>query len=195
MRFNETIGIEANLRMVMRERGKLVERREYHNVFTITGRNWLSKLSAWSTIGSQDIPFTQRRVRWMGAGIGSQLEVTTVAALAQPTLATSTDFLSAIQTVNFPTSTSVEFIKEFSVNEITVTGAPVALTEVALFVDYDPAEGGLANDGTEDVEIGGSVNTTLNPAIGTNSPVAYKTFDPITKTIDFTFEVQWEFRF
>ena len=48
MRFRDVIEVESNLHMVLRERGKLIERRSYHNVFTQTGRNLLSKLMAWS---------------------------------------------------------------------------------------------------------------------------------------------------
>jgi hypothetical protein len=48
--------------------------------------------------------------------------------------------------------------------------------------------------GTEDVAASG-VNTTLDPKLGTNSPIAYKVFDVLTKTQDFTLEIRWDFRF
>lgn len=196
MRFTEDlrdIAIEANMQAFMRERGKLVpgSLREGHNVFTVTGRNLLSKLLSWQTIGAADIPYTHRRIRWMGIGIGSQLEVSTVSSLAQPALVTSTDFLVAIQTAEFPSSTSVRYLKEFSTNEITIAGVPVAITEAGMFADVVPGNAG----GTEDVGHTAPTDPTLKPTIGTNPPVAYKAFESLTKTSDFTLEIRWELRF
>jgi len=185
--------VEANVYALMRRGGKIIpgSQREGHNVFTITGRNLLSKLLAWQTISATDIPFTHRRTRWMGIGIGSQLEVTTVSALAQPVLATPTDFLVPLQSAEFPTSTSVRFIKEFGTNEITTTGPPVTVTEAGLFGDVSPANAG----GTEDVGHTAATDPTLDPTVGNNAPIAYKSFEGLTKTIDFTLEIRWEFRF
>jgi len=132
----------------------------------------------------------------MGLGVGNQLEAQTVASLATPTLATTTNFLALIEVAEFPTSTSVRFIKEFGLNEINITGAPIAITEAGLFADVSPAAPGNPNDGTEDVaQDPGTVDTTLNPAVITNPPVAYKSFGVLTKTVDFTLEVRWDFRF
>lgn len=192
-RLNDDIHAEANLWMCLRERGKIVpgSLREGHNVFTIAGRNWLSKLCAWSTIGVTDSPFTQRRVRWIGVGTGSLLEVTTVSALNVSSLATPTDYIVPIQSTEFPSATSARFIKEFGTNEITTTGVPVRVTEAGLFADVNPASGAP----TEDIPVGGGITTTLAPAVGSNPPVAYKAFEGLTKTVDFTLEVRWDFRF
>jgi hypothetical protein len=187
------IGFESNVHAFLRERGKIVpgSHRRGHNVFTVAGRNLLSKLIAWQTIAATDIPFTHRRARWMGVGIGSQLEVTTVSALAQPALATPTDYIVPIQSVDFPTSTSARFIKEFGSAEITITGVPVTITEAGIFGDVSPANAG----GTEDVGHTVATDPTLNPAVGTNPPIVYKSFEGLTKTVDFTLEIRWEFRF
>jgi len=167
--------------------------REGHNILTTVGKNWLSKLLAWKTVASTDIPYTNRRVRWMALGSGTQLEVSTVTKLVQPQLATATDYLRPIQIVEF-TTTSVLFTKEFGTSEITGTGAPVGVTEAGLFADVSPATAG----GFEDVSydpIGNPASTVLNPAIGTNPPIAYKAFEVLTKTSDFSLEVRWELRF
>ena len=192
MKFDDIMEVGSNFYAVLRERGKIVPGsvRQGHNVFTITGRNWLSKLASWSAIGPPDVPFTSRRVRWMGLGIGVGLEVTSVTSLVQPVLATVTDYLVAIDTVEFPTSTSVRYIREFGTAEITTGGSPVSLTEAGMFVDIDPATAG----GSEDVAAP-SVTTTLDPSVSTNPPVSYKAFDPITKTVDFTLEIRWDYRF
>lgn len=179
--------------MCLRGRGKIVPGsiREGHNVFTITGRNWLSKLCGWQTITSTDVPYTERRVRWIGVGTGSLLEVTTVSALNIPALANTTDYIAPLQSVEFPSSTSVRFIREFGTNEISATGVPVVVTEAGLFADVNPAAGAP----TEDIAVGGGYNTTLAPTASTNPPVAYKAFEGLAKTVDFTLEVRWDFRF
>lgn len=186
----QDLAVNANVALFLRERGKLIGTRIGHNVFTVTGRNLLSKLISWHTIASVDIPYTHRRVRWFGVGSGSQLEVTTVSELVQPVLAAAPNtYLVPVQSVEFPTSTSVRFIKEFGLNEITIS-SPVIVTEAGLFADVSPGDSGAVED--EEYTTGG---TTLNPEIGTNAPIAYKAFEGLTKTVDFTLEIQWEFRF
>jgi hypothetical protein len=115
-----------------------------------------------------------------------------VSGLVTPALVTSTDYLVTVQSVTFPTSTSVQFIREFGLSEITVAGLPVTVTEAGLFADVNPATAG----GTEDVAVDpGTIDTTLDPSVSTNPPIAYKAFEGLTKTVDFTLEVRWEFRF
>ena len=195
----DVIEIHSNMWALMRERGKIVpgSHREGHNVFTTTGRNLLSTLVAWQTIGGNDTPYTNRRVRFMGVGIGSQLEVANVVSLANAAVADSKGnyILPISSPQTFPLSTSVLFVKEFGVNEITIAGAPVAVTEAGLFADVNDADSGGFWKGDEDSAFGGGVETTLNPASATNPPVAYKAFEPLSKTVDFTLEIRWEFRF
>lgn len=197
MLYKEDIRFDGNFAALMRCGGKVVQgsRREGHNVFTSHGRAWLAKLMGWATIASTDVPYTNRRVRWIGVGSGSQLESSNVANLAIPLLATTTNYLLALDSVEFPTSSTVRFIKEFRLSDITTTGAPVRVSEMALFTDVSPAVAGVGNDGLEDVPYeAGVVDTILNPSIGVNPPVAYKAFEALTKTVDFTLEVRWDFR-
>ena len=196
--FFESIPIRVNMIALMRSRGKIVpgSLREDHNVFTITGRNWLSKLISWNAIAADDVPYTQRRVRWVGVGTGSQLEVTTVSALANPVIARASpsQYLVPIDSLpTFPTSTSVEFAYEFATTEITTGGVPVAVSEAGLFTDVNPAE--TAHKGIDDVEFSPTVPTTLDPSTTNNPPIAYKAFEPLVKTFDFTLQIRWTFRF
>jgi len=198
MRVGTDIGVVGNFSALMRNGGKIVpgSRREGHNIFTITGRNFLAKLVSWYAIGATDIPYTQRRVRWVGLGLGSQLESPSIVSLVQATLTTPTSYLRPIQTVEFPTSSTARFITEFSTYEITLSTVPVTVTEAGMFADVSPAQPGFGNDGAEDVPHDpGSVDTTLNPALATNPPIAYKNFEALTKTVDFTIEIRWDFRF
>ena len=196
MHLVDTIQPAANFEAFLRDRdGKVVPEsvRKAHNVFTTTGKNWLSKLSAWSTIGSLDEPYTNRRVRWMGVGTGVQAEVTSVTALANPALYAGSDFLAPISSVSFPTSTSVRFIRTYGLTEITIWGA-VVLTEAGLFADVNPYDFVTGGEGSEDT-LAPSGTSVLDPTIGSNPPVAYKSFDPITKTQDFTLEIRWDLRY
>jgi hypothetical protein len=198
MRLDADIGVVGNFEACLRHNGKLVRgsRRLGHNIFTVTGRNFLAKLVSWHTVGAADVPYTQRRVRWIGLGTGTQLEAPTVTSLNHATLATAANYLVPIQAVEFPTSSSVRFIKEFSLTEITLSSTLVSITEAGLFADVSPAQPGNPNDGYDDVAHDpGIVDTVLNPASATNPPVAYKAFEGIAKTVDFTLEIRWDFRF
>lgn len=196
-RLNDIIEVRHNLSIEVRERGKLVSNWSGHNVFTNTGRDWLARLSAWQTIGSPDTPFTNRRVRWMGLGTGTQSEVATVTSVVTPAQITVGTYLGAIQRAEFPTSNSVEFIRSFGTAEISLPaqGLPVVpITEAGLFVDVLPAS---ASTGVDDAAVGGGspTDTTLNPTVVVNAPIAYKTFPVINKTVDFTLLIRWTLTF
>lgn len=195
IRPNDLIEISCNFKLELRERGKLKQTRDGHNVFTDTGRDWLSKLSAWSTIGSPDVPYTNRRVRWIGLGTGVQAETAAVSALQTPAQITTGIYLGAIQATNILTATSVEFVRDFSTSEISIPllGLNVVpITEAGIFVDVQPAS---TSDGVDDSAAGGVTDTTLDTSLQTNAPVAYKTFEAVNKTVDFSLVIRWTFNF
>src|ERR1700761_419955 len=69
MRLFETIEVKSNLSLVMRERGKIVGRRDGHNIWLNLGREYLASLIAYSSFS----PLTTERddrIRYMGVGIG-----------------------------------------------------------------------------------------------------------------------------
>lgn len=195
LRTSDLIEVRGNFRALCRDRGKYVRGtlREGHNVFTTTGRDWLAHLAAWETIGGGgDVPFTARRVRWMGVGTGTQAEVEGVTSLDTPVEVTTAIFLAAIQTTDFPTTTSVRFFKSFSTSEISLIASPIVpVSEAGLFVDVFPVS---TKGGVDDSAVGGG-DTTLNPASSVNAPVAYKTFEVINKTADFSLVIEWTFVF
>jgi hypothetical protein len=193
------ISVDANMFVHMRERGKVVpwSRREGHNVFTLTGKNWLTKLIAWNSIADpstgNDFPYTNRRVRWIGVGSGAQLEVQTVSALVNPVLSTGAgEYIVPLDSATFVTSTSVRFSREFASNEISITGVPVSVSEAGLFADVNPAGTSYA---AEDSPYTPSAKTVLDPTAQYNPPIAYNAFEALPKTVDFTLIVEWEFRF
>lgn len=191
------IELKANFKLYMRQRGKILRgsHRDGHNVFTLTGKNWLTKLMAWHTIStppSNDFPYTHRRVRWVGVGSGTQLEVATVSSLSNGVVALGTgEYIATIDSVEFPTSASVKFIKEFAANEISTGGVPISVSEAGLFADVNPASTSDAND---DNPFGVGEKTILDPVAQYNPPIAYKAFEALPKTVDFTLVIEWEFR-
>lgn len=191
------IEIVSNMRAALRSNGKLVTQRVGHNVFTVNGKNWLSKLCGWSALSTpglgDDTAYTARRVRWMAVGSGANLEVVTVSALHTPLAYDSSgNHLAPIDSTEFPTSTSVKFIREYQSGEISVGGTPVAVSEAGLFVDVNDVDN---IGGSEDSPFGTGEATTLDPAEQYNPPVAYHTFEALPKTTDFTLVIEWEFRF
>jgi hypothetical protein len=154
----------------------------------------LAHLAAWQTLGAPDIPFTQRRVRWAAVGTGTQPETVNVTQLNTPALVSPGIYLGAINGAEFPALQRVRFFKEFTESEISLPGLGlpvVPVTEVGLFVDVYPASTG---GGVDDAATG-AFDTTLNPATATNPPVSYKTFDVISKTVDFKLEITWDYIF
>lgn len=67
----ETVPIKSNLKLLARERGKIVRgtRREGHNIWLNAGRVWLANLisyASYSPLAGQE----NNRIRYMGFGIG-----------------------------------------------------------------------------------------------------------------------------
>lgn len=195
LRPEDRIEVRGNFEAFCTERGKYVPgtKREGHNVFTTAGRDWMAHLVAWATIGIPDVAFTQRRLRWIGIGTGNQAEVEGVTGLAIPALSTPTAYLIPLQFTSFPEPKAMQVTKVFGPSEISHSGfGPIAVTEAGLFVDVFPAS---TAGGTEDGDLLPTIDTTLNPVVASNAPVAYKTFEAINKTADFNLEIRWTFRF
>ena len=181
-------------------RGRVCKQTEGKNIWTLTGREYLSELIAlnsYSAIETDRGLFRNDRIAFLGLGIGSQPEVSTVSSLVNPIsydtgAAQSGTFLSVLDTpAIFPSSsssstiTAVQFSKTFGSSDYSVgAGSAIVLTEAGLFTDGDP---------NNDFQVG-TVSANWVDSAGF-APVAYKTFEPITKTPDFTMKVVWEVRF
>lgn len=63
-----------NVLILHRQRGKIVESRQGHNVLVDEGREWLASLICLTSQGP-DVPEEIRRVKYMGFGIGGNLQV------------------------------------------------------------------------------------------------------------------------
>ena len=182
--------------------GKLCKQTDGYNIWTLTGREYLSELIGLHTFNSIEasrVLHRNDRIAYIGMGTGSQPEVAAVSSLVYPvgydTGVQSGNFLAVLDPADFPatssgtTKTSVRFSREFTSADYSVITATnptgnITLTEGGLFTDGDP---------TNNFQVG-----TLSASFADSegfAPVAYKTFEPITKTPDFTMKVIWEVRF
>lgn len=175
------------VKVVLRERGKIVATREGKNVWTNSGREYLAQLMSPQDGGT---PYRSDVVAYFGVGTGLQLEVPGVTTLLTPIAYSSGLFLADIQTVSFPLypiRTTVSYKRIFIENEITLVPGTVMISEFGLYTNGDPAS-------TPNPYAFGSRDRTY--AVSKNAaPVAYKTFEPVGKTDTMQLEVIWEIRF
>ena len=171
-----------------RERGKLVSSVSGNNIWTLTGREYLTELIALRAANPREV-YRQDRVAYIGLGAGAQPEVANIRSLVDPIPYSPGEFLAPLVTPpTFPmsaaaiTKTSVRFGREYGLGEISL-GFDVVITEAGLFTDGNP-----------DDDWNLTALTGLQ-ASGDRAPVAYKKFEPITKTSNYTLRVVWEVRF
>lgn len=192
----EKVHVEGFFSAVLRERGKLVpgSSRQGKNIVTLAGREFYARVGSYSSYS----PLTKARndgVRYIGLGIGTTPEVSSVTHLVTPVaynVPSGGLFLAelAIPTYPFQTSgsfgTAVRYTREFAETELSVVD-DVDLTEAGLFTDGSPTSTPVAfTPGTRD--------RTLAQALA-QTPNAYKSFEVLKKTQNFVLQIAWEIRF
>lgn len=181
--------VEGHFSMVARERGKIVygTHRQGNNIWTLTGREYLAQLMSYRSYGPPSVGERRDRIRYIGFGIGSQPEVSSVGNVLSPiAYNASNDFLAQLSLPTYPLSpsrTTVRYSRIFTETELSVVGT-VTLTEAGLFTDGD--SGSDFDPETRDITL---ANALLQ------APSAYKAFEPLSKTQNFVLEVSWEVRF
>lgn len=182
------VQVKGWVTLVARRYGKKVPGlcRDGHNIWTNTGREYLSMLMTYDTNGSTRLRTDQ--VAYFGWGTGSQTEDAGVTGLVTPVAYTTGQFLAAVDhtATTFPlnpTRTSVKYYRLFTTAEITFLLSFVSLTEIGLFTN-----------GNQSTFAPAGRDTTLANA-ASQSPLAYKAFEPIGKTTDLELEASWEIRF
>jgi hypothetical protein len=186
--FKHNPQIKGHFQLETREGGKLRQRTEGFNIWTLTGREYIAEIVALQA-RSPRTTFRDDRIAYIGMGSGAQAEVSSIESLVDPVVYKTGEYLAALDApATFPTSgtattnTAVRFVREFSQGEISL-GYNVVLTEAGLFTDGDP------NDNWDYV----TPVTDFATAAG-RAPMAYKTYEPITKTVDFTLRAIWDLR-
>lgn len=183
------VEVKGWVKMLLRQNGKIVpgSLREGNNIWTNTGREYLSMLMSIEVVGSPGTPFRQDRIAYIGAGTGSQTVDAGVTGLINPIAYVAGQFLAPVNTPpTFPLSpnrTVVEYRRTFSESEITTSPGTVNISELGLFTN-----------GRQSDFVAGSRDTTITNAVS-QSPVAYKTFDPLGKKDSTELEIVWQIHF
>lgn len=196
---------ESNVSVTLREEpnGRIVERRDTHNIFLNYGREWLSELVS---LDSGDAVFRNDRIRYMAFGLGGTrqlLNVSTVQSLfpawstfttpaqedTDPTITgleypievTASDYYDDVkQPATFPQAGIVRFTAVAGYLEISYPGGPtsVPLSEIGLFTNAVSDQ-----------------SVAPEPAPPARYMVAYNTFDTLSKTSSYVLQIDWELRF
>ncbi len=179
------IEVGGHMSIICRERGKLRRDlcREGHNIWLLTGRAYDAAIKSYQSYGP-DVPLRNDRIKYIGIGSGTQPEVSTITHLVTPIAwDAGNHFLAQLNIPYFPTTdgTIVRYAKLFGLTDISITGT-VVVQEVGLFTDGNPP---LYVPGTRD--------TTLVNALA-QSPLCYKTFEPLPKTQDVDMSFVYELR-
>lgn len=206
MRFKATVEVKQNLSIIARERGKIVARRDGHNIWLDLGREYLAQLLAYSSFS----PLTtvrDDRIRYMGLGIGGNRQHMLAVANANPLLTAypgtnaQTDSDASVTVLERPVRVSGG-----------VTATPGSASDVWLGQIQAPPENPLPSQvkfsrvfTAAEVSYSTFLSVPISeimlftgaadPNVHDNTGVAYDTFDAISKTSAFEFEVNWTIRF
>lgn len=204
LRIVDTIEVKQNLKLIARERGKIVALREGHNIWLDLGREWIANLIGLQSL-SPDTPQEDNRLKYMGLGIGGTRQLAPGTANAGDLLAdypgtnNQTDTDPGVTTLERPVRvtggsgapTAGDLwiaANQVPTDHLTATSATFRRVFTQLEVSYHPyltvpmSEIGLFHAGAD-------------PQYYLNNPVAYDTFDTISKTSAVELEVEWTIRF
>lgn len=180
------IAVTCNVRISVRERGKLITVREGHNVWTNAGREYDCLLKTYNPATAAG--FRNDRIDYIGVGTGAQVESVSVTSLVTPVTYDGNNFLAQIDRNRTvfplePTKTAVRYIRNFAVDQISVEDTTVYITECGLFTDGDPDQNYTPGTRVTDII-----------AAEFQVPIAYHSFEPVPKTKDVELEIIWELR-
>jgi hypothetical protein len=189
------IEVKGWVRTLMRERGKIVpgSRREGHNVWTNTGREYNAMLQTLKS--DSTTPYRNDRIYYLGVGTGLQTEDPSVVGLVNPVPFIANTFLAPLAhaATDFPlspTRTTVRYLVSFAEDHLTFDLTPsLLISELGLFTNGNPENG---------FEVGPPPTGRLTDIItaAQQAPVAYKALlEPVEKTNALEFQVEWEIRY
>jgi hypothetical protein len=201
-----TVQAKTNLILTARERGKIVARREGHNIWLDLGREYLASLLAYRSFNPLT-PERDDRIRYMGVGIGGSRQVA-LAVANSPPVGTAYPG-SNLQTDTNPQVTRLE-------RPVRIAGSsdpyPGRGGDVWLGQVQAPATHPIATQVTfkrlfTQLEVSyppflsvplaeiGLFTSAADPGSFAGTAVAYDTFDTLSKTDAFELEVVWTVRF
>jgi len=193
MLIKDYIEAKSNIEIILRERGKIVGRRETHNIFPDIGQEWLAKLICGE---STDI------INMMGPGIGGSKQNNSIVDAAPlstsyPTIGahsqTDTDMgVTALERAVAVSSASLPITPGddvwLKVSSPPSHPAPNRTRFICVFSELDISFSPFTIVPVSEL---GLFTREKNPLIRTNTFVAYDTFAPIPKTTALTLEIRW----
>lgn len=215
------IQIRQNVELTVRERGKIVARRAGHNIFLNLGREWLPGLVSYSVLPSGApppptpvTPAEDRRVRYVGLGIGSTRQNNLGIANGAPFV---TDYPGTnLRTDTDPTVVRLERPVRFSSpDSANPTEPPYHADDVWLGQVQAPAIYPVPTSVKfqrvvleDEISYGPYLIVPLSEVglflhsvspdyvhLHDNTCVAYDSFDTLSKTNAFAVEIAWTLRF
>src|SRR5262245_55416648 len=204
-RFKEVILVKSNLKVTVRERGKIVDRRQGQNIWLDLGREYLAQLIAFQSFGP-DTPVRDDRIKYMGLGIGGTAQIALGTANSAPIDPPYTG--TNLQDDVTPIVTTLE-------RPVRVTGSDAAYPGIAgdQWIGQIQAPPDLSTSGevvfrrifTEDevsydpflkVPISEIMlfTSAADPENYQNTGVAYETIATLTKTNAVAIEFEWTIR-
>lgn len=202
----KTIEVKQNLSLIARERGKIVARRDGHNIWLNLGREYLAQLIHYTTF-TPPTPERNDRIRYIGLGIGGNRQQMLGVVNSAPFSVAYPG--SNAQTDNDPTVTQLERPVRISGSADPYPGQasdvwlaqiqapsthPVATqtTFSRVFTSLQVSYGPFLSVPLSEI---GLFTSNANPNTYNNTMVAYDTFDTLSKTAAFELEVNWTIRF
>lgn len=202
MKLNSTFEIRQNLHIVARSRGKIVARRDGHNIWLNTGREFIAQLMAYSLM-SPLTTIRNDRIRYIGLGIGGTRQRDLARANASP-LVTHYPGTNA-QTDQDPLVTGIERPVRLSGTSTTppYNAFDVWLGQIQAPPEYPQYNRVVFRRLFQSTEVSynpynavplsevGLFTNAADPLLPGNTAVAYDTFDTLTKTEAVEIEMEW----
>jgi hypothetical protein len=207
----DNIEVKTNLAITARERGKIVDRREGHNIFLDLGREWLAELIGYQNPTSLQT-FRDDRVRYFGLGIGGTRQLALINANSPPiggggvsgpyvgsNIQTDTDVAVSVleRPVRVSGTNSVypgiggdRWIGQIGSADPTTVPNQVAFQRV--FTQLDISYGQFTSVPLSEIMM---FTSAADPENFQNTGIAYDTFDTLSKTTAIELEVVWTLRF
>ena len=208
MRVVDTIEVKQNLIITARERGKIVARREGHNIWLNTGREYLAQLISYSAFGP-DVTYRDDRIKYMGVGVGGNRQLALATTANLPPIIT--DYAGTnIQTDTDPTITTLERPVRVSGGVggpaagdvwVGVIGLSDPFPDLPAFGEvthrrvFGPLEVSYSPYLSVPLSEIGLYTARANPELSNNIAVAYDTFDTLSKTVAISIEAVWTIKF
>jgi hypothetical protein len=208
MHLSETVTCKNNLRIVVRERGKLVTSREGHNIWLDLGRAYLARFMALASYGP-DTPERNDRIKYMGFGIGGTRQIAPAVAnaaplsVAYPGTNTQTDLDPLVTMLERPvrlSGSTTAPADPYSPTDVwlgqlqvpSVHNTPYETTYRRLFTQLEISYSTFTTVPLSEIALFTSVAVPQGQPH--NTAVAYDTFDTFSKTGAFELEVEWTIR-